>query len=74
MEKFDVTIIERLEKTVTIEAENTEDAEAKALENWIEGKDGYVLDASDFTDVEFDVVPAGFYEVCEQEVNTMWTR
>ena len=65
MEKFDVTIIERLEKTVTVEAENLEDAEAKALENWLEIKDGYVLDSSDFSDVEFDVVPAGFYEVCE---------
>ena len=65
MEKFDVTIIERLEKTVTIEAEDTEDAEAKALENWLEGKDGYILYSSDFTDVEFDIVPAGFYEVCE---------
>ena len=65
MEKFDVTIIERLERTVTIEAENLEDAEAKALENWLEVKDGYVLDSADFSDVEFDVVPAGFYEVCE---------
>ena len=65
MEKFDVTIIERLEKTVTIEAENSEDAEAKVLENWLELKDGYVLDSSDFLDVEFDVLPAGFYEVCE---------
>ena len=48
-----------------VKVENSEDAEAKALENWLEGKDGYVLDASDFTDVEFDVVSAGFYEVCE---------
>jgi hypothetical protein len=65
MAEFDVKIIERLEKTVTVEAGSSEDAEAKALKNWLEVEEGYVLDSSDFTDVEFEAVPAGFYEICE---------
>ena len=65
MAEFDVKIIERLEKTVTVEAESFEEAEAKALKNWLEVEEGYVLDSSDFTDVEFEAVPAEFYEVYE---------
>ena len=33
MAEFDVKIIERLEKIVTVEAESSEEAEAKALKN-----------------------------------------
>lgn len=62
MPEFDVRIIERLEKTVTVEAGNSEEAEAKARENWLEVKEGYVLSSSDFTEVDFEVLPAIFNE------------
>lgn len=54
MKKFDVVISEYLEKTISIEAENEYEALKLAEQTWKNGE--VVLDSSNFTGVEFDVV------------------
>ena len=51
MKEYDVTIQETLEMTVTVEAENREEARRMVEERWKNGE--YILDADSFKDVEF---------------------
>lgn len=53
---FKVHITETLEKTVEIEANNVHEALVMADCNYRAAKDGYVLDAENFTNVNFKVV------------------
>jgi hypothetical protein len=53
---FKVQITETLEKTVEIEANNEHEALVMADCNYRAAKDGYVLDADNFTNVDFKVV------------------
>lgn len=52
---FKVHITETLEKTVEIEANNEHEALIMADCNYRDAKDGYVLDAENFTNVDFKV-------------------
>lgn len=52
MKKFDVTITETLKKTVEVEAESLEEAEQRVNDEWRRGE--YILDAENFTEVNFD--------------------
>lgn len=49
--EYDVTITETLQMTVTIEAENSAEAEEIAVENWSNGD--YILGAEQFTGASF---------------------
>ncbi|HHZ07057.1 MAG TPA: hypothetical protein GX401_09840 [Clostridiales bacterium] len=51
MKEFDVTITETLKKTVTVEAENREEAEQLVSDRWHNSE--YILDAEDFQGAEF---------------------
>lgn len=51
MKEFEVNITETLQKTVTVEAESREEAERMAEDMWRD--EDIVLDAEDFTGVEF---------------------
>lgn len=51
MREFDVTITETLKKTVTVEAENREEAEQLVSDRW--HRSDYILDAEDFEGVTF---------------------
>ncbi len=51
MQEYDVTIRETLERTVSVQAASREEAEAMVEEGWNNSE--YVLDADDFTGVEF---------------------
>lgn len=53
---FKVQITETLEKTVEIEANNEHEALVMADCNYRAAKDGYVLDAENFTNVDFKVL------------------
>lgn len=53
MAKYNVIIIETLERVVEVEAESVEDAKYIVKKQWRRGE--HVLDSGDFTDVEFDV-------------------
>lgn len=53
---YKVQITETLEKTVEIEANNEHEALVMADCNYRAAKDGYVLDAENFTNVDFKVV------------------
>jgi hypothetical protein len=53
---FKVQITETLEKTVEIEANNEQEALVMADCNYRAAKDGCVLDAENFTNVDFKVV------------------
>ena len=50
---FKVTIIETLKRTVTVEADNRDDAEQMVSDDWHNSK--YVLDSGDYTGVRFEV-------------------
>jgi len=52
---FKVTVTEKLQRVVTVEAESGEDAEQIVSSIWKNG--GYILGADDFTGVEFEVIP-----------------
>lgn len=52
-QEFDVTITETLKRTVTVEAENKEEAKQLVTDSWHRGE--YILDAENFVDVDFDV-------------------
>lgn len=51
MNEYDIAIRETLEMTVTVEAENREEARRMVEERWKNGE--YILDAESFKDVEF---------------------
>ena len=53
MKEFDINITETLEKTVTVEAENREEAEEKVQQAYYNSE--YVLDSENFTGVKFAV-------------------
>ncbi|MDD4509305.1 MAG: DpnD/PcfM family protein [Oscillospiraceae bacterium] len=51
MKEYDVAITETLKMTVTVEADSPEEAEQKASDNWHNSE--YILDADNFTGVDF---------------------
>ncbi len=53
---FNIRITETLEKTVKVEANNEHEALVMADCNYRAAKDGYVLDAENFTNVDFKVL------------------
>ena len=53
--RFTVTITETLKRTVEVEADDQQQAEQVASDGWHSSK--YILDADNFVDVEFEVVP-----------------
>ena len=52
---FKVTITEKLKLTVEVEADSLEEAEQIAADDW--RKSRYILDADNFSGVEFEAVP-----------------
>ena len=52
---FDVTITETLEQIVRVEARNPNEAEKLVAKDWQKGE--FVLDAENFTCMEFAAVP-----------------
>ena len=56
MKKFAIKITETLEKTVIVKAEDVPEALSLAEDNYYAAKDDYVLDAENFTNVNFEVV------------------
>ena len=53
MKEFDVTITEKLQTVVTVEAETAEEAKEMVNDQWRAGD--HVLDAENFVDVDFEV-------------------
>ena len=53
MKEFDVTITEKLQAVVTVQAETAQEAEQMVNDQWRSGD--HVLDADNFVDVEFEV-------------------
>lgn len=53
---FNIRITETLEKTVKVEANSEYEAILKTHTNYKAAKDGYVLDADNFTNVDFKVL------------------
>ena len=56
MSQFKIKIIETLEKTVNVEANSEYEAILQVHTNYNAAKDGYVLDAENFTNVDFKVL------------------
>lgn len=56
MKTFKVRITETLEKVVTIQAETEKEALQLADDNYRAAQDDYVLDAENFTNVDFKVL------------------
>lgn len=52
MSEYKVTITEKLKKDVYVEANSLEEAKHIATENWYKGD--YILDADDFSEINFD--------------------
>ena len=55
MAEFKIRIIETLEKTVEVDANSEYEAILKAHTNYNAAKDGYVLDADNLINVDFEV-------------------
>lgn len=55
LQEFDVTITETLKMTVNVEAASREEAEQMVSDGWRNSE--YILDADNFTDVEFEASP-----------------
>ncbi|MCD8149852.1 MAG: DUF3846 domain-containing protein, partial [Clostridiales bacterium] len=53
MKEYDITIAETLKKTVTVEAESSEEAQEIVENRWRDGE--YVLDAESFSEVDYFV-------------------
>lgn len=64
MKMYDVEITETLQRTVSVEAASREEAERIVTEAW--NDEVYVLDSTDFIDVDFKTVG-------EQELSTQKT-
>ena len=57
MKKYKVEITETLKKIVEVDAENETDANMIASINYMEAKDGYILDSADYIEqTEFKVL------------------
>ena len=56
MAEFKIRIIETLEKTVEVDANSEYEAILKVHTNYNAAKDGYVLDADNFINVDFEVL------------------
>ena len=54
-DSFNVTITETLQKVVTVDANNHDEAEQMISDNWRAGD--YILDSEHFMGVEFNAVP-----------------
>ena len=52
MSEYKVTITEKLKRDVYVEANSLEEAQHIATENWYKGD--YILDADDFSEINFD--------------------
>lgn len=52
---YSVTITETLEMTVTVEADDQEQAEQMVSDGW--HNSNYILGAENFVDVEFEAIP-----------------
>ena len=52
---FNIRITETLEKTVKVEANSEYEAILQVHTNYNAAKDGFVLDADNFTNVDFEV-------------------
>ena len=52
MRRFAVTIHENLKRTIVVEADSAVEAEVLVADRWRNGE--YILDAEDFTDVDFE--------------------
>lgn len=59
MKDYDVVITETLKKTVTVQAENPDEALQRASDAWHRGE--YILDADAFQGVDFQNAPAGAF-------------
>lgn len=55
MKEYEVNIVETLKKIVTVEAESPEDAKYRVQKAWSKGD--YILDADDFSGLEFELSP-----------------
>ena len=55
MKTFSVEITETLQKTIEVEANTREEAETLAYDQWRSSE--HILDADNFTGVEFKVIP-----------------
>ena len=56
LREFEVTITETLKMTVVVAAKDRREAEQIVSDNWRNSE--YILDAENFTGVEFEAVPA----------------
>ena len=64
MKTYQVEIIETLKKTIVVEANSREEAEAKAEEQWLLGE--HILDADSFVGVDFKAVPESKNKIYER--------
>lgn len=55
MKRYQISITETLKHTVEVTAKNQEEAEQIVADRWKHGE--YILDAEDFTDVDFERIP-----------------
>ena len=55
LKEFDVMIRETLTLTVTVQVQDRDEAEQIAADNWRDSE--YILDADNFTGVEFEAAP-----------------
>ena len=55
LREYDVTIRETLAMTVTVQAKDRDEAEQIVSDNWRDSE--YILDADNFTGVEFEAAP-----------------
>ena len=65
MKEFDIKIKETLEKTVTVEAENRQDAEEMVRQAYFDGE--HILDADNFSEVDFSVDAEREVQIEDQE-------
>lgn len=71
MREYDVTIIETLKKTVTVEAESQWEAEQLVNDRWHNSE--YILDADDFQEVQFESAEPTV-ELSYREMSDMFTH
>lgn len=68
MKQYEVTITEKLERTVLVEASSAEEAEDLVADAWQEGE--YTLDYRDFTDAAFQV--KGELEIAQENTFSIY--
>ena len=69
MPKFEVLIMETLEKVVTVEAEDEDEAIHRVEDMWDNGD--YILDSENFTGVEFKIWNRDTFKVWYEDIE-MW--